>query len=58
MLKSTRFSGLRYEKVAVNLWRFVDVNAVRNVGPHYKSEKELLADMDRFAEVFGCKEKE
>ncbi|MGF6996762.1 hypothetical protein [Paraburkholderia sp. GAS32] len=55
--KHTRFAGLVYLNQMPGLWRFVDVHdgmpkegeAPRVVGPQYKTERELLADADRYA---------
>ncbi len=53
----TRFAELEYEKHGADLWRIIDVTDARHpapVGPHYKTKAELLADLERFAEVFGA----
>lgn len=57
-LHRTRIDGLGYIKAVPGLWRFVDlhdgINTTRYVGPNYKTEKELLADLDRYArEAWG-----
>lgn len=52
-LHQTRIKGLGYVQILPTLWRFIDqhdgINTVRHVGPPYKTEKELLADLDRYA---------
>jgi len=53
-IKATRYAELSYEHVAVALWRFVDNATGRHVGPAYKMQTELLADVERFAGVFGA----
>lgn len=35
-------------------WRFVDMEAGAVVGAYYTSRKELLADIERYASLFGC----
>lgn len=39
---------LRYQRLGLDHWRFVLVGTGRNVGPVYRSERELLADLPRF----------
>lgn len=53
-MKPTRFPELNYERQSPSLWRFIDATTGRHVGPQYRTERELLADMQRFATVFGC----
>ena len=50
----TRFLELNYVKIKDGLWRIVDASTGAPVGPHYRTKMELLADLDRFASVFGC----
>ena len=51
-VKSTRCARLSYQKQG-DCWRIID-NATENVvGPQYRSERELLADFDRFVANFG-----
>lgn len=57
-LHRTRIEGLGYVRVLPTLWRFVDlhdgINTSRLVGHPYRTEKELLADLDRYArDVWG-----
>lgn len=54
MATATRYPELAYESVTRGLWRFVDVSTGSHVGPHYRTKAELLADLERFAAVFGC----
>ena len=35
-------------------WRFVDMEAGAAIGPYYTSRKELLSDVERYADIFGC----
>lgn len=56
-MAKTRFAELEYEKHGADLWRIVDVTDPRRpaaVGPQYKTKAELLADLERFAAVFGA----
>ena len=55
-LRATRFyDTLAYREVAPGLWRIYDItDRPAAVGPHYRTKSELLADLERFAEVFGC----
>ncbi len=53
-MKPTRFPELNYQRVIPGLWRFIDASTLATVGPHYSTERELLADMQRYAELFGC----
>lgn len=50
----TRFKELGFTNVAAGLWRFVDLSTDCHVGAHYRSKAELMANMERYAEVFGC----
>jgi len=49
----TRFPELGYRKTG-NVWRIVDRSTGEAVGPQYRTRAELLADLPRFAEQFGC----
>jgi hypothetical protein len=56
-IHSTRYPELGYARYAPNLWRIIDLTdktTMAVVGPHYKSKAELLADLDRYARVFGA----
>ena len=53
-IRATRFSELGYTHVTRNLWRNVDISTGNVVGPHYRSKAELLADLERYAALFGC----
>jgi hypothetical protein len=53
MMYLTRFRSLRYTCIDIGLWRFVDASTGRTIGPYYSREQELLADLNRFAQVFG-----
>src|SRR5215469_8444758 len=50
----TRFSELGYTHVEQGLWRFVATDGNAPVGPFYQSQNELLCDLDRYAEFYGC----
>jgi hypothetical protein len=50
----TRYPELAYRNIIPRLWRFVDVTTGSCVGPEYKSRQELLADLHRYADFFGC----
>ena len=57
-LHTTRFEGLGYIQQDSKLWRVVDIHDGRNtihvVGPQYRSQAELLGDLDRYAkETWG-----
>jgi hypothetical protein len=36
-------------------WRFIHTETGAQVGPYYTSKAELLADLERYAQAFGCK---
>jgi len=50
----TRYAELAYEQHARDLWRIIDAETGAAVGPQYKSRAELLADLDRYARVYGA----
>lgn len=47
--RPTRFKELGYEQHARNLWRIIDMDGCRPVGPQYATRMELLADLERYA---------
>jgi len=49
----TRYAELAYEQHARDLWRIIDTETGAAVGPQYKSRAELLADLNRYARVYG-----
>jgi hypothetical protein len=53
-IKQTRYPELGYANYGRACWRIVDRSDNRVVGPIYKTKAELLADLDRYAAVFGC----
>jgi len=53
-IRETRYPELVYILQAPGLWRIVSVETDDTVGPHYHSERELLSDLNRFAESYGC----
>lgn len=52
-LHPTRYPELGYRKDAPDCWRFVDRSTDASVGLQYPTKSELLADLDRYAAVFG-----
>lgn len=54
--KPTRFAELVYRYDGHQLWRVYDATdgSPRAVGPHYRSQLELLADLPRYAREWGC----
>lgn len=52
-LKATRFRELKYQFL-VDHWRFIDASDGAVVGPQYETEAALMADLERYAESFGC----
>lgn len=53
-MATTRFAELNYRNVDRGLWRIVDVSTGSDIGPHYRTREELLSDLERFADLFGC----
>lgn len=53
-VKKTRFAELGYDNFGKNCWRIIDLSNGAAVGPIYRTKAELLADLHRFAIVFGC----
>jgi hypothetical protein len=53
-IRKTRYPELGYEQYTRDLWRIVAVDEKSPVGPLYRSEAELLADLERYAWEFGC----
>jgi len=51
-VSKTRFEGLSYRMDAPGLWRFVDEDGEKAVGPQYPTKAELLSDLHRFAQDF------
>ena len=49
--RPTRFPGLLYGQIAPSCWRVIDGHETRRaaVGPVYRTQAELLADLDRYA---------
>jgi hypothetical protein len=52
--RPTRYPELAYAKHAANLWRIVAADTGAAIGPHYATKAELLADLARYAEDYGC----
>jgi hypothetical protein len=60
-VRKTRFKELGYWRIDDRTWCFLDIEGGKNanglysqIGPHYPSEKALLADLDRYAFQYGC----
>lgn len=56
-IRPTRFAELGYRQDAPGLWRIYDITDASRpaaVGPQYRSKAELLADLERYAALFGC----
>lgn len=53
-MKPIRYKELYYDKYGPGLWRFIDAATGAVVGPQYATQAELLADVERYAGVFGC----
>ena len=52
-MNDTRFPELGYTNIADH-WRIIDTKTGAAVGPQYETKAELLADLERFATVFGA----
>lgn len=57
----TRYTELNYGPtyptgwtVRPDGWRFQDASTGNQIGPRYATRLELLADLERFASLFGC----
>lgn len=53
--KATRFHELAYQRQGAGLWRIVTTEGGDAIGPLYRTEIELLCDLDRYATEYGCK---
>lgn len=53
-MNKTRYKELAYEDQGPQVWRFIDTSTNRAVGPIYATRAELLADLPRYANQFGC----
>ena len=53
-MNTTRFPELSYERQSHGLWRIVDSADGSAIGPQYRTKAELLADLPRFADNYGC----
>lgn len=53
MASKTRYHELTYHQAFRGLWRIIGPQGAE-IGPHYASKAELLADLDRFAAEYGC----
>ena len=52
--RTTRYPELRYARFTATLWRVLDASDNKPVGPHYRTKRALLADMERYATQWGC----
>lgn len=52
--RRTRFKELGYAQILPNLWRIVATEDGEVVGPHYRTQTELLADLSNYASRYGC----
>jgi hypothetical protein len=50
----TRYPNLYYQMIMPGCWKIIDSTTGQSVGPSYLTKDELLADLDRFAKVYGC----
>jgi hypothetical protein len=50
---ATQFPELSYQRFGHH-WRVIDNQTGNCIGPVYPSERTLLADLVRFASVYGC----
>ena len=51
-IRRTRFDLLGFVRLDATTWQFVSLEEpgnTRQVGPHYRTEAELLADLSRYA---------
>jgi hypothetical protein len=53
-MRGTRYAELGYKYDGKGIWRIYDTDTDSAVGPTYRTQVELLADLDRYAQVFGC----
>lgn len=49
----TRYPSLGYWQAAPNLWRIVDRESGAEIGAHYRTKAELLADLENVARSYG-----
>jgi hypothetical protein len=52
--RATRYPELGYAQHDAGLWRAIDMKTLEPVGPQYKTKAELMGDLDRYAQDFGC----
>ena len=52
-VRPTRFDELGYTTYC-GIWRIVAMDTQNMVGPIYRTKSELLADLARYAEGYGC----
>lgn len=52
-MKATRYNQLSYRREAPGQWSIYDNETGGSIGPKYRTETELLADLNLFAETRG-----
>jgi hypothetical protein len=57
-IRPTRYPELGYRQDGPSLWRIYALGDGRpaGVGPQYRTRAELLADLDRYATDYGCRD--
>lgn len=55
-IRPTRFPELGYRNDGPGLWRIYATETEAAIGPFYRTKAELMADLDRYAQVYGCQE--
>jgi hypothetical protein len=55
-MKKTRFANLGYKREAPGQWSFYDITTGGSIGSKYSTQIELLADVERFANIRGYDE--
>ena len=56
-VRQTRYQAFGYRQDGPSLWRVYDITDLDSpaaVGPQYRTKGELLADLQRYAEEYGC----
>lgn len=51
--RPTRYPELGYRQDAPGVWRIVDTDGGKSIGPYYRTRVELLCDLDGFARGRG-----
>jgi hypothetical protein len=53
-MRATQYPELGYDKFGRHHWQFVATDTASQVGPIYPTKTLLLADLQRYARLFGC----